>query len=170
MTIVPAEPAMLYDTETDQPMQSCVDFPPVTLQTGRNGGFTMGEGVRLQINAVLGSIVVVLGFWMIWGELPPLFAVLVGLVVAGFLLWQSSSVGAVWAWSTMLLGLESLAWPIVTMVQIRMEGSDPTDQQMGLILTAILFGLFSGIFWMTFAYGIFKWTRRRSESSGRSER
>jgi hypothetical protein len=36
------------------------------------------------------------------------------------------------------------------------EGAQPTDQQMGLILTSMLFGLFSSIFWLTFSYGIFK--------------
>jgi hypothetical protein len=124
----------------------------------------------LRLNAVLGSVVVTLGFWMIWRELPPTFAVLLALAVLGFLIWQSFSVGAVWAWSTMLLGLESLAWPIVTMIQIRMTGAEPTEQQMGLILTAVLFGLFSGVFWMTFAYGIFKWMRKQSDQASGAEK
>ncbi|MCA9480033.1 MAG: hypothetical protein KC545_06710, partial [Nitrospira sp.] len=33
------------------------------------------------------------------------------------------------------------------------------------IFTAVLFGLFSGVFWMTFAYGIFKRTRGDATSS-----
>jgi len=38
---------------------------------------------------------------------------------------------------------------------------------MGLILTAILFGLFSSIFWLTFSYGVFKKLRERLEESQR---
>ena len=63
---------------------------------------------------------------------------------------------AIWAWVTLLLGLESLAWPIVTMVQVRMVLAEPTEQQMGGILTAVLFGLVSSIFWLTLSYGIYK--------------
>jgi hypothetical protein len=29
----------------------------------------------------------------------------------------------------------------------------------------MLFGLFSAIFWMTFAYGIFKWMRKKAQGS-----
>lgn len=118
----------------------------------------------IRLNAVLGSLVVTLGFWMIWGELPLAMMVALGLAVAGLLAWQSQTIGAVWAWATLFLGIESLAWPIVTMVQVRMAEAEPTEQQMGLILTAMLFGLFSAIFWMTFAYGIFKWMRKKADA------
>lgn len=110
----------------------------------------------VRINAVLGSLVVTLGFWLIWEEFPLTFAVAMALVVAGFLVWQGSTIAAIWAWVTLLLGLESLAWPIVTMVQVRMALAEPTEQQMGGILTAVLFGLVSSIFWLTFSYGIYK--------------
>lgn len=113
----------------------------------------------LQLNAVLGSLVVTLGFWLVWGQLPLALFVLVGLGVAALLLWRSETIGAVWAWATLLLGLESFAWPVATMVQVKMtsdQGAQPTDEQMGLILTAVLFGLFSSIFWLTFSYGLFK--------------
>ncbi|MGH7231706.1 MAG: hypothetical protein ACREJU_10165 [Nitrospiraceae bacterium] len=119
----------------------------------------------IRLNAALGSLVVTLGFWLIWGELPLVVTVLIGLAVAAFLVWQSGTIGAVWAWATLFLGLESLAWPVVTMVQVRMAATEPTEQQMGLILTAMLFGLFSAIFWMTFAYGIFKWMRKKAEEA-----
>jgi hypothetical protein len=59
-----------------------------------------------------------------------------------------------------MLGLESLAWPIVTMLQVRFSTAEPNDQQMGLILTAVLFGMFSSIFWLSFSWGLFKWVRR----------
>jgi hypothetical protein len=118
---------------------------------------------QIQVNAGLASVVVALGFWLMWGEIPVALVVLLGLAVAGFLVWQSRTVVAVWAWATLFLGLESLAWPIITMVQVRMAGGEPTEEQMGRILTAMLFGLFSAIFWMTFAYGMFKWMRKKAE-------
>jgi hypothetical protein len=119
----------------------------------------------IRLNAVLGSLVVTLGFWIIWGELPLAMMVALGLAGAGLLAWLSQTIGAVWAWATLFLGIESLAWPIVTMMQVRMAEAEPTEQQMGLILTAMLFGLFSAIFWMTFAYGIFKWMRKKTDST-----
>ncbi|MBI5411508.1 MAG: hypothetical protein HZA21_05915 [Nitrospirae bacterium] len=122
-----------------------------------------------RLNAVLGSLVVTIGFWMTWGEMPPALTVLLALVVAVFLDRQGSMIARVWAWATLLLGLESLAWPIVTMVRIRMASAEPSDQEMGLILTAVLFGLVSSIFWLTFAYGIFKWIRRK-EAEGAGQR
>src|SRR6185436_4967146 len=76
--------------------------------------------------------------------------------VAGFLIWQGRTIGLVWAWATLLLGLESLAWPIITMVQVRLATTEPNDEQMGTILSAVLMGLFSAVFWITFSYGFFK--------------
>jgi hypothetical protein len=113
----------------------------------------------LRLNAALGAAVVTIGFWLVRGDLSLASAVLVALAVAAFLLWRSATISEVWAWSTLLLGVESFAWPVVTMAQVRMatsEGMEPNDQQMGLILTAVLFGLFSAIFWLSFSYGIFK--------------
>lgn len=109
-----------------------------------------------RVNTVLGSIVVTVGFWLTWGEMSPALMVGLALGVAVALDWLGSTIARVWAWATLLLGLESLAWPIVTMVRIRMTSAEPSDQEMGLILTAVLFGLFSSIFWLTFSYGIFK--------------
>lgn len=115
-----------------------------------------------QVNAVLGSLVVTVGFWIIWGTLPIWWSVAIALVVAGFLAWQVTTIGLVWAWSTLLLGLESLAWPIATMVQVRLATTEPTDEQMGEILNAVLFGLFSSVFWISFAYGLFKRARQQA--------
>jgi len=121
-----------------------------------------------QFNAVLGGLAVTIGFWLTWGEMPLALAFAVALCTVAFLIWQCSSIAIVWAWSTFLLGVESLAWPIVTMVQVRLTAAEPTDEQMGRILTAVLFGLFSSIFWLTFAYGIFKWVWRKEAEAAAS--
>jgi hypothetical protein len=108
------------------------------------------------LNAVLGSLVLTVGFWLMAGELSVPVAAAIALGSAGFLAWRGTTVGAVWAWATLLLGLESLAWPITTMVRIHRATAAPTDEQMGQILTSFLFGGFAAIFWMSFAYGIFR--------------
>lgn len=109
-----------------------------------------------QLNALLGSLVVATGAWLAWDSFSSWDIVLVAGGVAGFLIWQGRTIGLVWAWTTLLLGLESLVWPIVTMVQIRSITTEPTDEQMGTILSAVLTGLFSAVFWITFSYGLFK--------------
>lgn len=109
-----------------------------------------------RLNAVLGSLVVTVGFWLMWGDLPVIAAIALALGVAAFLAWRGSTIALVWAWSTFLLGLESLAWPMAMMVRMKMAAAEPAEEQMGQMLIAILFGLFSAIFWMTFAYGIYK--------------
>jgi len=111
---------------------------------------------QVRIHAALGSLVVTVGFWLIWKELPVLLVALVGVGVAGLLAYLGPTGGAVWAWATLLLGVECLAWPFVTMVQVRMVTTEPSDQQMGEILTAVLWGLPSGVFWTTLAWGLFK--------------
>ena len=121
-----------------------------------------------QLNAVLGSLVVTMGCWLMWGEMPLALAVGIALCTAAFLTWQRSSIAIVWAWATLLLGVESLAWPIVTMARVRMATEEPTEQQMGQILTAALFGLFSSIFWLTFAYGTFKRVWRKEAEAATS--
>jgi hypothetical protein len=103
-----------------------------------------------QLNALLGSLVVAAGAWLAWDSFSPWEIFLVAGGVAGFLIWQARTIGLVWAWATLLLGLESLAWPIVTMVQLRSNATEPTDEQMGTILSAV--------FWITFSYGLFKRT------------
>ncbi len=109
-----------------------------------------------RLNALLGSLVVAAGAWLAWDSLSPWGVFLVAAGVAGFLVWQGRTIGLVWAWATLLLGLESLAWPIVTMVQIRSTTAEPTDEQMGTILSALVPGLLSAIFWVTLSYGLFK--------------
>lgn len=109
-----------------------------------------------QLNALLGSLVVATGAWLAWGSFSPWGVFLVTGGVAGFLIWQGRTTGLVWAWATLLLGLESLAWPIVTMVQVRSITTEPTDEQMGTILSAVVTGLLAAVFWITISYGLFK--------------
>ncbi len=123
----------------------------------------MGDSTRYmtsnwmpRLNAVLGSLVVGVGAWLAWGSLSPTELSLVLLCVAGFLLWRGHTIGLVWAWSTLLLGLECFVWPLITMVEIRSATAEPTDEQMGTILSALLMGLFSAVFWLAFSYGLFK--------------
>ena len=113
-----------------------------------------------QLNALLGSLVVAAGAWLAWGSFSPWGVVLVAGAAAGFLVWQGRTIGLVWAWATLLLGLESLAWPIITMVQFRSITTEPTDEQLGTMLSAALTGLVSAVFWITFSYGFFKRARQ----------
>ena len=109
-----------------------------------------------QLNALLGGLVVAAGAWMAWDSISLWGAFIIAGGVAGFLVWKGRTIGLVWAWATLLLGLESLVWPIVTMVQVRSITTEPTDEQMGTILSAALTGLVSAVFWITFSYGFFK--------------
>ncbi len=109
-----------------------------------------------QLNAFLGSLVVAAGAWLAWDSFSPWGIVLVAGAAAGLLLWQGRTISLVWAWATLLVGLESLAWPIMTMVQVRSITTEPTDDQMGAILSAVLTGIFSAVFWITFSCGLFK--------------
>lgn len=122
-----------------------------------------GQVDLVRLNALLGSLVVTVGFWLIWEELPLALGVVWALLVAAFLIWQGSTIAAVWAWVTLVLGLESLTWPVVTMLRVRSATAEPTDQDVGLILTALLFGFFSAIFWLTFSFGIYRRLIRKDQ-------
>lgn len=115
-----------------------------------------------QLHALLGGLVVAVGIFVMWEQAGVLWTLLFAIVATAFLLWQGRSIGAVWAWTTLGLGIESMTWPIVTMVQIRMQGSQPNEEQMGTILNAVLFGLFTSVFWVTFAFGLFKRLREQN--------
>jgi hypothetical protein len=110
-------------------------------------------------------MVIAVGAFVVWEQANPIWTGIFAVGASTFLWRQARSIGAVWAWTTMALGIESMVWPIVTMIQIRMGGSQPTEEQMGTILNAVLFGLFSSVFWVTFAFGLFKRERERSAPS-----
>jgi hypothetical protein len=108
------------------------------------------------LHVMLGSLVVAVGAWLAWDRLALMWVVLLAVAAGGLFWWQGRTIGLTWAWATLLLGLECLAWPLVTMVQIRRATNEPNDEQMGLILLAVVAGLFSAVFWLSFSYGLFK--------------
>lgn len=119
-----------------------------------------------QLHAVLGAIAVTIGFWLVWGGLPIPVVLLAALTAVGFLTWQGTTIAHVWAWTCVLLGFASAAWPMATMVQVRMAAgeaaaAEPSDEQMGQILTAVVAGLLSSVFWISFGSGIFRWIKRK---------
>jgi hypothetical protein len=121
----------------------------------------------LYLNAALGSLVVAVGAWLAWNGLSPHSAAGVSIAAAAFLWWRGTTLTLIWAWSTLWLGLECFAWPIVTMLQIHSAGGEPSDAEMGAILSATLMGVFSACFWLVFSYGLFK---RAKEGPGASRR
>ena len=42
------------------------------------------------------------------------------------------------------------------MTQLKQAGETPSDEEMGTILSAVVLGLFSSVFWISFSYGLFK--------------
>jgi hypothetical protein len=110
----------------------------------------------MYINVALGSLVIAIGAWLAANGLPLYGAVGVAFAAAALLSWRCRSITQVWAWSTLLLGLECFAWPIATMLQIRSAGGEPSEEEMGAMLSATITGLFSACFWIAFSYGLFK--------------
>lgn len=108
------------------------------------------------LNTGLGTLVVAIGFWLLWGTLAPEAIALWVALVGAFLYWKCRTITEIWAWSTLLLGLESFAWPLQLMVQLKSAAAGPSDEEMGTILSAVVLGLFSSVFWMSFSYGLFK--------------
>nr|MBA3967123.1 hypothetical protein [Nitrospirales bacterium] len=121
-----------------------------------------------QLNAVLGSLTVTVGLWLLVGALPVPMGIALAIGLAILLAWKSPSIGSIWATSTLLLGVESLAWPIMQMADLQKLGPEPPLEELERIFTAVLFGLFSGVFWMTFAYGMFKRTRDKDSPTAPS--
>ena len=119
----------------------------------------MNDNLWHQLNAVLGSLTVTVGLWLLIGALPVPIGLAVGIGLAILLAWKCPSIGYIWAISTLLLGVESMAWPMMQMADLQKLGPEPPIEELEQIFTAVLFGLFSGVFWMTFAYGIYKRTR-----------
>ena len=115
------------------------------------------------INAVLGAIVVTVGLWFLQGDLSSSITVV---MIVGFTILYAKvcpTTGHIWMWSTMLLGLESLSWPFQMVGELEQFGPEPPLEDMQRVFTAVMFGVFSGVFWLTFAYGIFRRIRPKVE-------
>ncbi len=118
----------------------------------------MNSNLWLQLNAVLGSLTVTVGLWLLLGAIPVPLGIAIGIGLAVLLAWQCTSIGYIWAVCTLLLGVESMAWPLMQMADLQKLGPEPPMEELERIFNAVIFGLFSGVFWMTFAYGIYKRT------------
>lgn len=123
----------------------------------------------IQINVVLATLVVSIGAWLVWGPFPIAWSLVLAGGIFLFLLWRSETIGMIWAWATFLLGSESLAWPITIMIQLHASSDQPSDEEMGLILNAVLFGLFSSVFWISFAFGLYRREQRAADPASRND-
>jgi len=123
----------------------------------------MLDNAKLLFNAVLGAMAVTGGLWLLQGglSLGTTIVVVVGVMVV--FAKTCPGVAQVWMWSTLLLGLESLAWPFLMLGELRQFGPEPPLEEMSKVFTAVLFGIFSGIFWLTFAYGLYHRTQAHEE-------
>ena len=121
----------------------------------------MPNDPKLYVNAVLGAMAVAGGLWFLQGGLSLTVTVLVVVGLTAVLANVCQRAAQVWTWSTLLLGLESLAWPFQLLGELQQFGPEPPMEEMSKVFTAVLFGVFSGIFWLTFAYGLY----RRSQPS-----
>ena len=117
----------------------------------------------LVVNAVLGAMAVTVGLWFLRGDLSSsvTIVIIVGLTILYTKVCPTAA--HVWMWSTLLLGVESLAWPFQLIGELEQYGAEPPLEEMSKVFTAVLFGVFSGIFWLTFAYGIYRRTQPKTE-------
>ena len=117
----------------------------------------------LVVNAVLGAMAVTVGLWFLQGDLSSsvTIVIIVGLTILYAKVCPTAA--HVWMWSTLLLGVESLAWPFQLLGELEQYGAEPPLEEMSKVFTAVLFGVFSGIFWLTFAYGIYRRIQPKTE-------
>jgi len=121
------------------------------------------------LNLVLGTVVAAVGFWLIWGSVSPFLVLGWAFAVGLFLCVMADSTSKIWAWSTLLLGIESFVWPLVLMVQLKGASDTVPEAEMGTMLSAVVLGLFSSVFWVSFAYGLFN-RARKADSAPPKER
>ena len=116
------------------------------------------------LNLSLGTLVAAIGFWIIWGgTVSAIVVVGWALSVGLFLGFMAESIATLWAWTTLLLGLESFAWPLVLMIQFKGQAESLPESEMGTILSAVVLGLFSSVFWISFSYGLFRRDRKKPD-------
>lgn len=125
----------------------------------------MPNDPKLLVNAVLGAMAVAGGLWFLQGGLSLTVTVLAVVGLTAVLANICQRVAQVWMWSTLLLGVESLAWPFQLVGELQQFGPEPPMEEMSKVFTAVLFGVFSGIFWLTFAYGLYRRSQPPSEET-----
>jgi hypothetical protein len=65
--------------------------------------------IMILLNLSLGTLVAAIGFWLIWGGTVSSVVVVGWALAVGLFLWfMTESITELWAWSTLLLGLEAL--------------------------------------------------------------
>ncbi len=116
----------------------------------------MNENLWFQVNAVLGSLAVTVGMWLLLGAIPLPLGIAMGIGLAILLAWKCPSIGYIWTICTLLLGAESIAWAMTQVTDLQKLGREPTMEEMAQMFPGVVLGLFSGVFWLTFAYGIYK--------------
>src|SRR5947209_8319912 len=110
----------------------------------------------LKLNAVAAGVVVTFGFTMAWNPIPVSWAVLAGLGFTALLVWLGTTPKHIWAWACLFLGLESLSWPVVQMIKLKLGGvAEPSEDQTIELLRAGVFGVIFATFCLTFANGFF---------------
>ena len=119
----------------------------------------------LLINAIIGGMTVTVGLWFLQGGLSSALTIVTVVACSVVFMKICPTIAHVWMYTTFVLGLESLAWPFQMMGELRSLGPEPPMEDMQRIFTAVLFGVFSGVFWMTFAYGIYRRIRPPEDSS-----
>lgn len=114
-----------------------------------------------KLNAVAAGAVVTFGFTMVWNPIPVSWAALSGVGFTALLVWLGSTPRHVWAWACLFLGLESLSWPAVELLKLRMSGmTEPSEDQIKELVGTAFLGVVFATFWLTFAYGVFRWIKR----------
>jgi hypothetical protein len=114
-----------------------------------------------KLNVVIAAIVVTIGFALIWNPIPIPVVALAGVGFAGLLLWLATTPRHAWAWASLFLGLESISWPVVQLIKLRLAGIvEPSEEQMRNLVSNLFLGVLFATFWLTLAYGIFRWIRR----------
>ena len=112
------------------------------------------------LNALIASVFVTFGFSLVWNPIPVSLAVVAGLGFTALLFWVGTTPRHVWAWACLFLGLESLSWPALQFMKLQMAEAPPAEDQLIAVTGNAFLGIFFATFWLTFAYGIFRWIRR----------
>ena len=130
--------------------------------TGENS--LLGTNRGRILNALVAAVFVTIGFTLVWNPIPIFLTVVAGLGFMAILLWIGTTAPHVWAWACLFLGIESLSWSIVQVVKLRMGSVPPSEEQLLAVMGNAFFGVFFATFWLSFAYGIFRWIRRNDSA------